>query len=142
MENEMIQNLAWCYDVRTGWSEIEDVVWSGHETDIEKALSRAGFTTRFLKLGADSYMLEFEVHRNDRGTGPQFYVAFISDDNCEHFYLSNLPSLLAWLKDAAAIYQAGMVSEIISPTFGDSLLDNLSSYMAGVVRATRSRGRR
>lgn len=57
MEKEMIQNLAWCYDVRTGWSEIENVVWAGDESDMDKALLRAGFNSEFLKLGKDPAQL-------------------------------------------------------------------------------------
>jgi hypothetical protein len=100
---------AWCYDVRTGWAEVEDVVWSGCPASITedaKALSRAGFTTEFFNLGKDSFRLEFAVYRNETGTGPLFYVRFSADDNVEWFYLANLPSLLAWLKDVAPILQA------------------------------------
>lgn len=68
-------------------------------------------------------------------------MCFLSVDCVEQFYLANLPSLMAWLKDAAAIFQAGMLSDIITPV-GESLLDNITSYVAGMVRATRPRGRR
>ncbi len=46
------------------------------------------------------------MYRNETGTGPQFYVRLVADDNTERFYLANLPSLLAWLKDVAPIFQA------------------------------------
>ena len=55
----------------------------------------------------------------------------------EHFYLANLPSLLAWLKDTAPVFQAGLLSDLISPEFGDSILDNIRSYLAGAAQARR-----
>ncbi len=142
MDKETTQEQAWCFDVRTGWAQVEDVVWAGCPvTDEHKALSRAGFNTEFLNFGKDSFTLEFQVYQSSQPTGPQFYVRFVADDNTEHFYLANLPSLLAWLKDAAPIFQAGLVSDLISPDFGDSIMDNLRAYVAGMARAGR-RGRR
>lgn len=132
-----IQESAWCYDVRTGWTEIVDVVWPDGAKDAEASRSHAGYTTNLLGFGQGSFFLEFQIYRNDSRTGPQFYVEFIADDNCEHFYLANLPSLLAWLKDAAPIFQAGLLSDLISPDSRDSILDNIRSYVAGAAQARR-----
>ena len=140
MENETIQ--AWCYDVRTGWAEIEDVVMAGcpKDTTDDAALSRAGYSTEFLKLGTESFSIEFAVYQNDNRRLP-FFVRFVSDDNVEHFYVANVPSLLAWLKDAAQIFQAGLLGDIIAPRFGNSLMDNIQGYLAGLAQAGRM-GRR
>ena len=78
-EEVKIQETAWCYDVRTGWSEIEDAVWSSDPNDAETARSRAGYTTSFASFGQGSFSLEFQIYRNDTRTGPQFYVEFSAD---------------------------------------------------------------
>jgi hypothetical protein len=138
MKDEVkMQESAWCFDIRTGWAEIEDAVWSSDTSDAETARSRAGYATSLISFGQGSFSLEFQIYRNDTRTGPQYYVEFSAEDNVEHFYLANLPSLLAWLKDAAPVFQAGLLGDLISPDFGDSILDNIRSYVAGAAQARR-----
>ena len=129
----MIQT-AWCYDLRSGWSEIEDAVWSGmtDNTTEQDALVRAGFEPRELfALGEPDSGVHLEVYaRSAPEPGPRYYIAMDFPRQCDSLYAANLPSLLAVLRDFAPVLQAGFLRSITTLDFGDySMLDLLRGVL-------------
>jgi hypothetical protein len=116
MENTMKKkpkagHPSWCYDVRSGWSEVEDVVLaaSADRAKIDAALSETGFSSTMLAFANGP--IECTVHSNTMGRRPEYYVEMKFPGNTESLYVANLPSLLALLRDLVPIFQAGPLAD-------------------------------
>ncbi|MBZ5621024.1 MAG: hypothetical protein LAQ69_20200 [Acidobacteriia bacterium] len=130
--NVKSEDLSWSYDLRSGWSEVEDVV-SAHwpnNTNLEDALKRAGYQSKVVTLGQQDSRVYLEVYIKDAHVpGLRYFISLELSGNGENFYVANFPSLLAFLRDFAPILQA---SELASADYaGNTILDLVRSYYAG-----------
>ncbi len=103
-KSRKFEHPSWCYDVRSGWSEVEDIVLaaSADRTKMDEALSEAGFLSELLALESDS-RIRCTIRSNCMARRPEYYVEMVFPGNTESFYIANLPSLLAMLRDFAPI---------------------------------------
>jgi len=126
MPNEL---KSWSYDLRSGWSEIEDTLWSGlpDDTGLEDALKQAGYKDDVITLGQMDSSVYLEVYAKDAQVpGPRYFISLELSGRGENIYVANLPSLLALLKDFAPLLQAGLLRELTS---GYQLLDLLAQSL-------------
>lgn len=129
-----MNQTAWCYDLRSGWSEVEDVV-ATDDAKFEDALAHTGFEPRALfTLGEPDSGVHLEVHvRSAPGPGSRYYIAVDFPGQCDSLYAANLPSLLALLRDFAPILQAGFLHSLMTLDFNDySMLDLLRGALRKV----------
>src|ERR1039458_10318743 len=98
MENTMrkkpkAEHPSWCYDVRSGWSEVEDVVLaaSAGRTRIDAALSETGFSSMMLALANGS--IECIIHSNTMDRRPEYYVEMAFPDQKSVVYANSLHPL-------------------------------------------------
>ena len=105
-KSRKLEHPSWSYDVRSGWSEVEDIVLaaSADRTKMDEALSETGFSSKLLALESDS-QIRCTIYSNCMGRCPEYYVEMLFPGNSESFYIANLPSLLAVLRDIAPIMQ-------------------------------------
>ena len=125
MPNEL---KSWCFDLRNGWSEIEDA-WSGlpDNTELEDALNRAGYRNKVVTLGEIDSSVYLEIYAKDAPQpGPLYFINLELSGHGENIYVANLPSLLALSKDLAPLLQAGFFRELVS---GYSILDFASQAL-------------
>jgi len=105
-KSRKLEHPSWCYDVRSGWSEVEDIVLaaSAGRTKMDEALAETGFRSKLLALESDS-QIKCTIRSNCIGRLPEYHVEMEFPGNGESFYIANLPSLLAVLRDIAPIMQ-------------------------------------
>ena len=100
---------AWCYDVRSNWSNIEDVVLTEMEggTEYSKAVATAGYTHKLVTLEKDD-VNKCVVYRRDASDTsgiPEYYIQVDLDDNAENLNAANFPSLPTVLRDVMQVFQ-------------------------------------
>ena|ERR1017187_1973445 len=87
-KSRKLEHPSWSYDVRSGWSEVEDIVLaaSADRTKMDEALSETGFSSKLLALESDS-QIRCTIYSNCMGRCPEYYVEMLSQATRSPFIL-------------------------------------------------------